>query len=142
MSTIAYRDGIMAADTRAYSGGVTPVGEKAKIRKLADGTLIGVSSTVPGGGETVIDWWERGHPKGETLPSSFTMLAVDPKGRVFYVTDGTHVSGPLAAPFFAIGSGSDYALGAMAVGSTAREALKVAIELDVWTGGRVMWLTL
>lgn len=50
MTTIAYRNGVMAADTRAYSGGKLPIGTKTKIERLEDGTLLGVSSITPGGG--------------------------------------------------------------------------------------------
>jgi hypothetical protein len=33
LTTICYRDGVMAADTRAYSGDKLPIGSKTKIRQ-------------------------------------------------------------------------------------------------------------
>ena len=33
MTTIAYRDGILAADTRGFSGASTPIGNKLKIHQ-------------------------------------------------------------------------------------------------------------
>lgn len=43
MTTVVYRDGVMAADSRAYAGYNTTLGSKSKIRKLADGTLLTIS---------------------------------------------------------------------------------------------------
>lgn len=38
----------------------------------------------------------------------------------------------------ALGSGSDYALGAMAAGKSAEEAVRIAMEYDAYTGGEVI----
>jgi len=43
---------------------------------------------------------------------------------------------------FATGSGRDFALAAMRLGKTAREAVEFAAELDIWTGMGVTELTL
>ena len=47
MTIIAYRDGIMAADSRAYTGDPDPIGVKQKIR-WHDGELLGASSRAVG----------------------------------------------------------------------------------------------
>ncbi len=133
MTTIAYRDGIMAADSRAYSGNRDYMGAKAKIERLEDGTLIGVSSTVVGGGEEVREWVKAGtNPKAE-LNKGFTLLLVKPDGKVFVAVDTTLLSGPLTADFFAVGTGSDIALGAMGMGATAIKAVEVGCRLDPWS---------
>jgi hypothetical protein len=44
--------------------------------------------------------------------------------------------------FDACGSGSDYALGAMAAGKTAREAVEIAARFDLYTGSEVIALPL
>lgn len=144
MTTIAYRDGIMAADSRAYSGNRFPVGEKTKIRLLDDGTLIGVSSTVPGEGEAVIQWFAAGaDPKdGPSASPKHTLLAVRPGGEVFFADDSYFISGPLKAEFFAIGSGGEYAQGAMAMGASAEQAVRIACRLDPWSAEPVMVLEL
>lgn len=133
MTTIVYRDGLMVGDTRAYSADKHPIGHKAKIARLDDGTLIGVSSTIPGGGETVIEWWKSGLTESKELPKYFSMLVVKPNGDAFYACDSSHVSGPLSAPYFAIGSGEQYAQGALAMGACAVDACRVACRLDAWT---------
>ena len=105
MTTIAYRDGVMAADSRAYSGTRFPVGSKVKCRRLEDGTLLGISSTVPGEAEAVARWFEAGaDPKaGPASEPKHTLLAVRPNGEVFYSDDSYFLSGPLSGEFFAIG---------------------------------------
>lgn len=133
MTTIVYRDGKMAADSRAYAGDKHPIGNKVKIRRLKDGTLIGCSTTIPGGGEAVLDFFEKGRPADFTVPESFTFLMAKPNGEVFYATDSDFLSGPLTGDFFAIGSGEAYAHGALEMGATAVEAVRVACKCDTFT---------
>lgn len=142
MTTIAYRDGVLAADTRAYSGDARPLGQKSKIERLEDGTLIGVSSSIAGGGETVRRWYADQRPSDIELPSNFTMIAISREGEVFFAKDTPHVSGPLTAPYFAIGSGADFALGALETGVSAKGAVLLACRLDVWSDEPVEILTL
>lgn len=144
MTTIAYRAGIMAADSRAYAGYNVQLGSKTKIRRLSDGALIGCSSTQPGFGEAIMDWYAGG-----ALPASapvrgeakFSLLIVKPDGRALYANDGFHLSGPLDAPFFAIGSGEGPAHGAMHAGCTAKQAVEIACKVDVWSAPPIVTLT-
>lgn len=53
---------------------------------------------------------------------------VSPKGRV----------SEACARFGAIGSGQDFALGAMSMGACAREAVEVAAMFDIYTGDEVV----
>jgi ATP-dependent protease HslVU (ClpYQ) peptidase subunit len=138
MTTITYRDGVMAADSRAYSGNKVPIGEKIKLRRLDDGTLIGASTSTCGAAGWVLDWVEAGCPAvaggTELLPDKFDVIVVRPDGSVFYGSDTPVLTGPLDAPYLAAGSGQEYALGAMAHGATAVEAVRAACLLDVWSG--------
>lgn len=140
MTVIAYREGIMAADSRAWSGGHSPIGSKTKIRRLADGTLIGCSSSIPGAAEYVMAWYEDGMNEDDKLPQSFTFLAVKPDGTAMVADDGPYMSGPLTADYFAIGSGRQFALGALAMNATAEEAVQVGIELDTCSAGPIQTL--
>lgn len=38
---------------------------------------------------------------------------------------------------YAIGSGSDFAMGAMLAGKTAAESVRIATKLDIYSGGAV-----
>lgn len=139
MTTIAYRNGVMAADTRAYSGGNAPLGRKVKIRRLDDGTLVGASSSTPGMGELILDWYADGADKENTptidADSWFELLAVKPTGQAWFTKSQFFLSGPLEADYFVIGSGAEYAKGAMGMGAEAEEAVVVAAIFDPYTEG-------
>lgn len=143
MSTIALRDGIFAADTRAFSGSPRFIGHKSKIFQLKDGTTIGTSTNQPGFAEKFAEWFADGADSNPAeIPivgeGGFEALVVTAEGDVLFFNDGFYPSGPLDAEFFAIGSGAEYALGAMERGATAEEAVVVAAKYDAWTDAPVM----
>lgn len=134
MTTIAYRDGMMAADSRAYAGRNAPLGIKTKIRRLDDGTLVGCSSSEPGQAEAVMDWYAQGCASRPAFKEpKFTLLVVKPDGSAFYAESEFYLSGPFRAPFYAIGSGEAFAQGAMHFGATAHQAVEIASRCDVWS---------
>lgn len=144
MSTVVYKDGVMACDTRAFAGFNSPLGQKSKIRQQPNGGLVGVTTNIPGLGEAFMEWicdetGEVDEPVGEVR---LTALCVEPNGEVFYYNDGLLPSGPIDAPFFAIGSGGDPAMGALHMGATIEQAIEIAAKCDVWTDLPVKTLTL
>lgn len=148
MTTICFREGILAADTRAYSGDSSPIGFKQKIFRGQDGTLFGISTPQPGLSEEVAAWMMADEDvKPDLVPAlhgdiGFQALEITPEGDVFYYNNRFVPSGPLYGPWHAIGSGCDYAIGALRMGATATEAVEVAMEFDPWTGGDVTLLRL
>lgn len=48
----------------------------------------------------------------------------------------------IVEPFFAIGSGRDYAMAAMHCGRTAREAVEIACEYDIYSSGPITEVSL
>lgn len=136
MTTIVFRDNILAGDTRAFSGSPQPMGKKQKIFKVAGGSCFGVSTSHPGLGEEIRNWYEEckhfDH-QPQLNGRSFEMLEIDTDGNVFFYNDSFNPSGPLIADYFAIGSGSEYALGALSMGASAVEAVTVASQHDIWT---------
>lgn len=140
VTTIAYRDGVLAADSRAYSGDKVPIGSKVKIHRMDDGTLLGVSTTSVGGDALVRRWVAAGcAPVTSDMlkPDSFTALMIRPNGEVFYANDNLEWTGPLTGRFIAIGSGEQFALGALQMGATAVQAVEAAIALDPWSAGEI-----
>lgn len=139
MTTIVYSKGLMVSDRRAYSGDRAGIGSKTKIFRLADGSLFGVSSATLGASQQLREWIEKGAPlpeNGEVMqPEKFELLLVKPTGDVYYAHDCLALVGPLKAEFHAIGSGAEYAKGALAMGATPEGAVTVACELDIWSGG-------
>lgn len=58
------------------------------------------------------------------------------QGRIFQIHYDFTVTESLRE-FMGIGSGSDYALGALATGKSVKRAIEVAAELDLYTGGNL-----
>lgn len=145
MTTIAYKDGLLVGDKLAYGGKYEPSpGLKTKIHRISSGPmqgwLCGISTNCVGGDKVLLAWIERGAPfgrDGEVFPDRFTVLLVDPLGRLHLAYDAVCLSGPIESEFYAIGTGAPYALGAMAVGRCAIEAVHAAARFDPHTGGHV-----
>lgn len=145
MTTIAYRNGVLAGDSRAYSGERMPIGTKTKVHRLSDGSLFGVSSGCIGADALVRAWVEDGckpEQKDQVKPENFQLLLIRPNGDVFFARDNLSLSGPLVAPYVAIGTGAEYAMGAMEMGADSATALSVAIKLDPFSGGPITTLKL
>lgn len=146
MTTIAYRDGIIASDSRAYSGDKHPIGDKQKVFALPGGRLVGISSSVVGAPNHFLAWLAA-LPADAPLVSAVAgqehlvqALVVERSGEAFYWNDGRTFTGPIKADFYAIGSGQQTALAALELGKSAAEAIELAIKLDPWTGGEARTL--
>lgn len=146
MTTIVYRHGILYGDSRAYTGSCAPMGQKNKVARLSDGTLVGVSTGTPGSSERLIAWleslvekhgglrgidWESAHNIRDL--GKFTLLAVLAQGEALLFENSLFPSGPIKHDYYAVGSGRDFALGVFAHGGSAKDAIKVACQLDVWS---------
>jgi hypothetical protein len=144
MSVVVYSDGVMVADSRAYSGSTHPIGSKMKIHRLDDGSLLGVTSNQVGLPEAFRMWIENGADREDIVPNepSFEALHVLKDGSVYLYEDGYTPSGPLVGQHFAIGSGKKYAYGALLAGVSVVKSVEVAIEADLFCGGPISKLSL
>lgn len=142
MTTIAYKDGVMAADSRSTRNGTIVSERCCKIFKAKNGWLIGWTGSAP-----LIDKikeWADGGCEGEppAIPkngddtSSGLALIVKGDGSIWEL-DHHGVLDPVNGDFMAEGSGWEIAMGAMAAGKSAIEAVEVAKTLDIYTGGDV-----
>ena len=152
MTTIVYRGGTMAADSRAISRAPLSLGKKVKIRRTSNGTLVGASSAAPGVCQLVMDWYcshvESDEPReakqllNSVLNDSsleFELLAVSPDGVGTYMT-GHCLPATARADYYAIGSGDKMALGAFAMDASALQAVWAAIEHDAYSAGPVHFI--
>jgi hypothetical protein len=138
MTTIAYRDGIMAADSRAFPGHWEfAVGSKDKLFRLGrgdhrfTGALVGISSNFVGASELLRPWLEAGADPFDMppfKPDAFTILVVANQ-EIFLADNQCTFTGPLGAPYAAIGGGAALAVGAMAMGASAHRAVEIACDL-------------
>lgn len=139
MTTICWDGETLAADSQSTTGSTR--GKAVKIAKNKAGFLVA------GAGEfAVVKHWMRWVLNGmlvddqpQTAAKS-DIVIIEPRGRAVMFC-GNAISQPLPRKQWAWGSGSDYALGAMAMGADARQAVAVARKLDIYTGGRIIILT-
>lgn len=125
MTTLAYRDGVMAADSSCWDGGVN-VHRLRKVYRVK-GLLVGYTGDVGAFGR-FLDWLkDGGYPDEYPKVKSLTVLAVSKDGAVkSFDESGPHVGH--AAPYYAIGAGSAVALGAMFAGADAKTAVRAAVR--------------
>lgn len=142
MTTIAFRSGIMCADTQAYMGRGEPGhARKSKVYRLGDGSLLGVSSSIIGAAVRLVPWVEAGcdHEAWSIIKDyeselRFEMIHVRRDGEM-RVWNDAYTPTTIEVEYYAIGSGAPYALGAMAAGVTAKGAVAIACQFDNFSGG-------
>lgn len=109
--------------------------EADKIYRLSDGSLVGVAGILSDIllALDYLDSEEDADVAKPDISPENHLMQVDPDGNIFVYT---HVlrAVPVSAEYFAIGSGSEYAMGAMAQGATAEEAVAIAHKFDPNTG--------
>lgn len=135
MTTIAYKDGVIACDGRACSGDTILSDEAEKCLVRQDGVRFWFSGCNYLQDELLREW-----PSGKLSSNRFAAFAYSEEG-LFFVSaseDGEIEScrHPLDTPF-SIGSGSDHALTAMDMGASAEEAVEMAAKRDINTGGKI-----
>lgn len=141
MSTIAYRNGILAADSMAYGGKwCASPGAKWKIWRLDNGDRLGVTTCNVGAGEALRDWLNGGGDRTLVPTEGLKAILVKTNGEVHVAEASVLFSGPIEVEFYAIGSGADFAIGAMAMGASAVEGVSCACRHDQHTGGPIRWL--
>jgi len=139
MTTIAVRDGIIAADSAIYDGTVH-IGSVAKLHKIKHGIFGGAGIMR----ELCImrKWIEDDEaPLFNNSPDSLkditaSGLLLIPNKKIICF-EGTSVF-DIAASFQAVGSGTQIAIGAMAMGATAEQAVRIACEYDQASYGPVI----
>lgn len=138
MTTICYRDGTLAADSLISYQTIT-CGNRSKIVN-AGSHLIALAGPIwlrfP------LEEWVSGGCVFKNVPAvllenecDFSCLIVDRSGIAYEFTRGYLV--PVHSSYYAIGSGGLLALGAMAHGASAVEAVEAAGKHDKNTGGTV-----
>lgn len=145
MTTIAYQNGVLYADTRAYSGDKTPMGKKNKIHRLKNGILAATSINV-GAAERMVQLVSE---KGvlDLMPNDLNADAfyVEVVPNEFQHDDKRFIlwgyfNGPAWVKLdhtdtLFIGSGAHFAMGAYAATQDVEASMLIACDLDVWTGG-------
>lgn len=143
MTTIAYRDGIMAADSR-YTNGWGNFGVVKKIFKTDKG-LFGISGSInPDIIENVLSYNRVWLKENNKLVENVGLIHVDTSGRILSTGEDSDWcwNDYSDREFFSIGSGGKYADGAMAAGASAEMAVRLASTLDIYTDDNVQTIRL
>lgn len=141
MTTIAYKDGIIAGDGRVTADGHITCENLVKI-VATKSHLAGVCGAADYAKRFLE--WVKGGCNEKAIPKTANNTTGDIEGMVIDSNGNVTFYGRDMLPlnigkvqFHAIGSGSAYALGAMAAGADAVEAIRIAIKYDAYSGGRV-----
>ena len=133
MTTVAF-DGItLAADSQTNGSYVEYHNKIARIGNV----VVACAGTVSEIAQ--FQRWCKDRTKDKPILTDFSCLEIR-SGKVYYYDENLEPLTP-SIPV-AIGSGSDFAMGAMLAGATAKEAVKIACKLDSNSGGKIKTVTL
>lgn len=142
MTTIAYKEGIIAYDGRAALGDGTIFTDNKDKHEESRGVHYFYAGEIHLL-KHITGWWEDREyvpnlPERvrigrafilDTDKTLYTIVFEPPIGLIAYKIDPKQI--------WAIGSGCDHALTAMDMGATAKEAVKMAMLRDTGTGGKI-----
>ncbi len=138
MTTIAYKDGILVADTQLTMGGMKFKSDP-KIVILPNGVVFSASGPTNVIMEAVQFFskpdWDKKLDEAPKTKKTIEIILVS-KGRVYYCYNNC-LPVPLEHRFWSIGSGWQIAASAMHMGLSAEEAVKFAGELNIHTNQEV-----
>lgn len=141
MTTIAYRDGVLAADSQTTYGAST---ERTFGKTVRRGAVLAGASGSSAICQRFLDWFRAGMSGDPPAMSSG-----DDHDATGIIVHGPHHILLLnkvgwerrRAEFYAIGSGGEIATGAMAMGASAERAVEIATQHDAYTGGPITVLS-
>lgn len=156
MTTIVFRDGILASDSKMSFGGVY-AGNFKKVFKvtmeesqsLVDRLLhkpierkeylVGAAGSVPDIQEYLDYIFEGGREPNNDLECSILTIEKTEDGGydIQYYGGGARLSHNIGGDYYAMGSGADIAYGALYHGASAEQAVRAAIHHDNGSGGAV-----
>lgn len=137
MTTIAYKDGVIAYDSRVTRGSLILSDTAEKMHVVNGVHFFGTGAVID------IKKLIAGYPDGNGCSGDIDsrVIAVTPEGLVAIIgcteEDGYWVDLQDSSVVNSIGSGSDFAFAAMDMGATAKEAVQIAAGRDIYTGGAI-----
>lgn len=147
MTCIAYRDGVISADSRVWvnseDGGARFYEHSPKLFRVGYGKdeVIIATAGASDPGNRFIDWWRNGRPATDEKIKGGTMLvlkrSVGQASIELWEYDESWTGERMYEPYYAIGTGTKLALGAFVMGATAKQAVEAACKHDPYCGGKV-----
>ena len=133
MTTIVYKDGVIAYDSRCTRSGIIESDNTEK-KVIINGIVYFGCGTLTDA-ERFAEYYEKREASGKV---NFEALVID-SGIVYdssVCDDEGFWRNEIDEPF-AIGSGKMFAFTAMDMGASAKEAVEMAIKRDMYSGGKV-----
>lgn len=138
MTTIAYKDGIIAYDGRVSRGSTIVYDDFDKMREREGVCFFGTGST--GDINELVGAWFGEEVIGECDANALVLH--DGNLTLIGYDEGKVWKSPVVLDRpYAIGSGADHALTAFDMGATAYQAIEMAMKRDCGTGGKIRTLT-
>lgn len=138
MTTLAYKDGVLAADTQMSSGGIK-MRYGNKIKLLPSGVVIAAAGDIRRNLEMEAffskpDWKDKldEAPVWKKGPEAIVLS----EGGAYWCQNNC-ILVPITHGFYAAGSGWHIAMGGMHMGLSAVQAVELASELDIYTNNEV-----
>lgn len=148
MTTISYKDGVLSGDGRMSLGDMI-IKEDTQKTYWINNHLVGVCGRARAI-NTFVTWLQKhtdyhlvNQEVGDLVDlippvldddDGYTALVITPSRQVLMYEGGVPIDMGVDVPM-SIGSGSGFALAAMKSGVSAEDAVKIACELDVFSGG-------
>ena len=147
MTTIAWDGKTLAADKRATVNGMAHTTKKLiriKNGPMA-GAICGWSNSIAVAME-MIHWLESGadikeFPAAQRTDEWSPVILITYSQQVFVYEKGPFPIERSFSDAMALGSGREFAMGAMAFGATSQEAIAIATKLDVYTGDGIDFMS-
>ncbi|WIA56003.1 hypothetical protein N6H05_23795 [Sphingobium sp. WTD-1] len=140
MTTLATDGRTIAADGQITCGDTIEDTNATKVFRLKDGRAFGFAGCLAS--DYQFKWWADNGMSLEELPTlseDFSAVVIDGSKTVL-VFD--HMLRTMTMPVpYATGSGRQYAVTAMDLGFTPKEAVKAACKRDVWSSGTIRAIT-
>jgi ATP-dependent protease HslVU (ClpYQ) peptidase subunit len=141
MTTVAYRNGILAADSQATDSQLWEVQKLFDLDTSAGRLMVGVCGDIHAA-LVFVEWLKNEQSRKPDINNEdFEAIVIGKTGRVTIWTQSLVGLTP-RGNFFAIGSGGPVAMGAMHAGKSAVDAVKIACKVDPYTRGPVRSLKL
>lgn len=135
MTVIAWDGQTLAADRQRTFGGTPTTMRKARKIVAPDGRVFlvgccGRSDFI----QMFLAWLEGGERPSFPVTEDFAAIVIDQRHRIWVIHDTLIYVEVFGIALWGIGSGGNYAMGAMEHGATAAQAVKVASRLDINCG--------
>ncbi|WP_332823278.1 hypothetical protein [Stutzerimonas kunmingensis] len=137
MTTIAIKDGVVAVDTQATGGSYAF--RIQKIARLPDGGVAAMAGSAAEG-YAALRWLVDGE-KGDGPDIAGSVILIVRPDKTIWVADSQWPAFPILDDSYTTGCGQDLARSALARGSGPVEAVAEACEMDAFSSGPIMSMT-